>query len=257
YLPEAKKGVDAADPDKVQSGFTGWMLLNFSKPVQVSSSFGGFNANFAVDENIKTYWSAASANAGEWLQSDLGSVCRVDAVQINYADQNAELVGKQAGIFHQYKMYCSNDAKEWKILIDKSQNKTDIPHDYVELKQPVQARYIKIENLHVPTGKFALSGLRIFGKGTGEVPDTVKGFIVLRGESERRNAWLKWLQSDDADGYTIYTGIAPDKLYNSIMIYGANEYYFTAMDKDRTYYFQIEAFNENGTGKRTRVIKVE
>ncbi|MGE5403157.1 MAG: family 43 glycosylhydrolase, partial [Ignavibacteriales bacterium] len=40
YLPEAKKGVDAADPDKVQSGFTGWMLLNFSKPVQVSSSFG-------------------------------------------------------------------------------------------------------------------------------------------------------------------------------------------------------------------------
>ena len=89
------------------------------------------------------------------------------------------------------------------------------------------------------------------------MPDTVKNFIVLRGDSERRNAWLKWKQSDDATGYTIYSGIAPDKLYNNVMIYGSNEYYFNAMDKDRIYYFCIEAFNENGVGARTDVIKVE
>jgi len=41
------------------------------------------------------------------------------------------------------------------------------------------------------------------------------------------------------------------------MVYGANEYYFTAMEKDQPYYFCIEAFNENGIGKRTKIIKVE
>jgi hypothetical protein len=245
------------------SRFTGWMLLNYNKPVRVSSTLGGFAANFAVDENIKTYWSAATGDQAEWLESDLGAVCSVHAIQINFADQDAELMGKPAAagkqldLFHQYIIYGSRDGKKWTPLIDKRNNKTDVPHDYVELAQPTKARYLKIENIHVPTGKFALSGFRVFGKGDGAPPDTVKNFIVLRGESERRNAWLKWRQSDDASGYVIYVGVAPDKLYNSIMVYGANEYYFTGMDRDRAYYFQIEAFNENGVGQRTQVVRIE
>ena len=55
----------------------------------------------------------------------------------------------------------------------------------------------------------------------------------------------------------IYTGIAPDKLYTSMMVYRRNEYYFNAMEKDLPYYFQIEAINENGFGARTKVVKVE
>ncbi len=62
---------------------------------------------------------------------------------------------------------------------------------------------------------------------------------------------------DDADGYVIYSGIVPDKLYTSVMLYGVNEYYFRAMDKDKPYYFCIEAFNENGISKRTAVLKAE
>ncbi len=235
--------------------FTGWMLLNYNKPVTSSSVLGGYRPNFAVDENIKTYWSAASGDAGEWLQSDLGAIYLVHAIQINYADQDAELMGKQTTACHQYVILASADGKKWRILVDKRNNQTDVPHDYVELQPPIAVRYLKIENKQVPTGKFALSGFRVFGKGNGTVPDTVSNFMVLRGESEPRNAWLKWRQSDDAFGYTIYFGIAPDKLYNSIMIYGANEFWFTGLDKERSYYFQIEAFNENGVGKRTQVIK--
>ena len=58
-------------------------------------------------------------------------------------------------------------AKHWKVIVDKSNNKNDIPHDYAELQQPLQARYLKIENIHMPTGKFALSGFRVFGNGNG------------------------------------------------------------------------------------------
>jgi hypothetical protein len=82
--------------------FAGWMLLNYNKPVIASSTYGGHEPNFAVDEEIKTYWSAGSGNSGEWFQTDLGSIDTVRAIQINYADQDAEFLGKQRGIYHQY-----------------------------------------------------------------------------------------------------------------------------------------------------------
>ena len=243
--------------DHNKSQFTGWMLLNYNKPIQVSSTLGAFSANLANDENIKTYWSAATDTKSEWIQTDLGKVSTVHAVQINYADQDATVMGKQTGLYHQYQLLGSKDGKTWELLKDKSQNKTDIPHEYLVFDKPIQTRFLKLLNIHVPTGKFAISGLRVFGKAVGAVPDTVQHFIVLRGDSERRNAWLKWQVNEQATGYVIYTGTAPDKLYNSIMIYGNNEYYFSAMEKDQPYYFQIEAFNENGIGKRTTVVKVE
>lgn len=245
------------DEDHIAGNFTGWMLLNYNKPVTVSSTFGNYEPNNAVDENIKTYWCAKTADKGEWIQSDLGNVSTVHAVQVNYADQDADILGKSTTIYHQYKLYYSTDRKTWKVLVDKSNNKTDVPHDYVELQTPVQARYIKLENIHMANGKFAISGLRVFGNGNGAKPDTVKHFIVLRGDSERRNSWLKWQLSNDAYAYNIYTGIAPDKLYTSIMVHNTNEYYFSAMEKDMPYYFQIEAINENGVSARTQLIKVE
>ncbi len=237
--------------------FTGWMLLNYKKPVAVSSTFGSFYANNAVDENMKTHWSAASGNAGEWVQSDLGETSTIHAVQINYADQNVEIMGKSAGVFHQYLLSYSLDGKTWKPLVDKSKNKTDVPHDYVELEKPVQARFVKLENLKMPTGKFAISGLRIFGFGGGAKPDAVEQFIVLRTEKDPRSAWLKWKPVENAFAYNIFYGTKPDKMYSCLMVHDANEYWFKAMDLKNTYYFTIEAINENGVSKRYPTVKVE
>lgn len=237
--------------------FTGWMLLNYNKPVQVSSTLGGYHANNAVDENIKTYWSAATGDKGEWIQTDLGAQSTVRAVQIDYADQDAELVGKQTGIFHQYILYASDDGSHWRVLVDKSHNDKDVPHDYVELANPVRTRFIKMVNIHMPTGKFALSGLRVFGSGDGARPDSVRDLIVLRTEKDKRSAWIKWRPVDNAYAYNIYTGLAPDKLYNCIMVYDANEYWYKAMDKEKAYYFAIEAVNENGVSKRTAPVRVD
>jgi xylan 1,4-beta-xylosidase len=236
--------------------FTGWMLLNQKKPVTVSSTLGGFAANNAVDEDIKTYWSAATGDAGESLTSDLGAPMTVRAIQVNFADQNATLMGKQRGIYHAYTIAASTDGSHWTTIIDKKANRKDVPHDYCELQKPVEARFVRITNSHVPTGTFALSGFRVFGRGHGQVPDSVRYFIGLRGASEPRSAWLKWEQNDNAVGYVIYYGTSPEKLYSSIMVYGANEYSITALDKSHAYYFQIEPFNENGIGKRGTIVKV-
>ncbi|MBS1669028.1 MAG: discoidin domain-containing protein [Bacteroidetes bacterium] len=236
-----------------------WYLLNYKKPVQVSSTLAAYSANYAVDENIKTYWSAASANKGEWIQTDLGKFSTVNAIQINYADQDVDSnrLGKYNGQYHQYRLYYSTDGKKWKVLMDKSKNQTDVPHDYIELNNPVQARFLKLENIHMPTGKFAISGLRVFGTGNGPKPDTVKNFIVLRTEKDKRSAWIKWRPVENAYAYNIYYGTAPDKLYNCVMVYDANDYWFKVMDREKPYCFSIEAINENGVSARTQVNKVE
>ena len=250
YIPNAGANHDV-------SQFTGWMLLNYNKPVQVSSTLSAFTANNAVDENLKTYWSATTGNAGEYIITDLGNKSSIEAIQINYGDEGVELMGKSLTTYHQYQIFASDDAKTWKLIIDKSKNKTDVPHDYVVLPKPIQARYIKMVNIHMPTGKFAISGLRVFGKGTGANPGSVQNFVPLRGDSERRNAWLKWAVNPNATGYHIYFGNDPNKLYNSVMVYGVSEYYLNALEKNDAYYFQIEAFNENGIGKRSPVMKAD
>ena len=250
FLPDAKE-------DHLNSRFTGWMLLNYQKPVTVSSTYGQYAANFAVDESIKTYWSAATSNENEWIQSDMGALSTVYAIQVNYADQDAEFLGKSLGVYHQYKILESADGEKWNLLVDKSRNTTDVPHDYIELTNPVKTRYLKLVNIHMPTGKFAISGFRIFGHGSGEKPGAVKNLIVLRTEKDKRSAWLKWSPVDNAYAYNIYMGIEPGKLYNCIMVYSANEYWLKSMDREKTYYFKIEAINENGVSSSSQIIKSE
>jgi hypothetical protein len=113
----------------------------------------------------------------------------------------------------------------------------------------------------MPTGKFAVSGLRVFGKGAGVKPGVVQNFAPLRAEprkkGERRNVWFKWQQEPQADGYVIYFGKSAEKLYGSIMVYGKNEYYLNGLDRTDVYYFKIEAFNANGIGPASEVKKSE
>ena len=106
-------------------------------------------------------------------------------------------------------------------------------------------------------GKFAISGLRVFGNGDGAKPDSVRSLIVLRTEKDKRSAWLKWGPVDNAYAYNIYFGTEPDKLHNCIMVHDANEYYYKGMDNKKTYYFSIESVNENGVSGRSEVMKVE
>ena len=91
--------------------FANWMLLNYNKPVQVSSTLGGFQPNYGVDEDIKTYWSAKTADKGEFFQTDLGELSTVNAMQINFADQDVEFLGKSSNVSHQYIIWISKDGK--------------------------------------------------------------------------------------------------------------------------------------------------
>lgn len=235
--------------------FTGWMLLSYRKPVKVSSTDSIYSASNLTDENMRTYWSARTGNPGEWMEIDLGAVKRIQAIQVNFYDRNTVQYNRAADLYYQYRIYASDNGTDWTLVVDKSDNDRDVPHDYVELREPLDARYLKLENVHVPSGNFCLSEFRVFGSAGGEKPAPVKGFRVARDKQDKRNAMLSWEAVPDAYGYIVYYGIAPDKLYNSITVNGANRYDFRGLDRDTDYYFAIEALGESGRSALSKAVK--
>ncbi len=245
YLPTSAR-------DHRESTFTGWMMLSWNKPCVASSSLPGKPVTQAFDENIRSYWSAETANPGEFVQVDLGQVCTVHALQINYADEDAHLRDKQPGIYHQYRIWMSENGKKWKLLVDKSTNTTDVPHDYVEFIAPAQARYLKLENVHMADGKFAVAGFRVFGKAPGAVPSQVADFQAKR-EPDTRNVHFSWKPVEGAYAYQIYWGITPDKLHNCLYVTG-DAYEYRGLTVGQPYYARIEPLGETGVGAMGEVV---
>ena len=247
-------------PNKKISGpeelFPQWMLLSYNKPVEVSSELTGHPKSYAADEEIRTFWSAKTGNKGEWLSMDLQKECTVNAIQINYAENDTKLFGREPNIFYQYLLQYSTDNKTWKTLADKTQNKTDVPHDYIELKTPVKARYIKLTNCKVPDGTFALAGLRVFGNGGGKAPSEAMNLHFKRSESDQCVVDLNWNKIPGAIGYNIRYGTKRDKLYNNYQAFGVDSLTIRSLNALQKYYFTIDTFNENGITKGTNIIEV-
>lgn len=236
--------------------FAGWMLLSFKKPVTSSGYIGKYSAENVNDENVKTFWLAEKNNDQQWIQIDLLNPARVYAVQVNYHDYKSDLYGRVPGLMHRYTIEGSIDGKSWKILVDRKNSFKDVPNDYVELGTPARVRYIRYKNIHVPTPNLAISGLRVFGIGEGKKPEMVGNFRVNR-HKDRRDAMISWSPQKKSQGYNVLWGIAPDKLYNSWMVYGENQLELKSLSTDQVYYFSVEAFNENGISKRTKIMKAE
>lgn len=238
--------------------FTGWMLLSYGKPVTASSTDSTLTTASLSDESLRTYWAAKSGNPGEWIQMDLGSRKTVKALQLNFYDYKTVQHNRANDLYYQYRILASDNGKDWILVVDKSDNDRDVPHDYVELKSPLTTRYLRVENVHIPSGgHFCLSDFRVFGHGDSARPDAVKRFKVKRQADDKRNAMISWSPSSNAYGYNIYYGIAPDKLYNAITVLGDTVYDFRGMDRQTDYYFTIEALGESGVSPRSTVVKVK
>jgi hypothetical protein len=236
--------------------FTGWMLLSYKKPVKASSHLENYSANHLTDENVKTFWVAGKNDDQQWFEIDLQTPSTVYALQVNYHDHQSELYGRIPDLYHRYTIEGSLDGKNWLMLVDKSKNFDDVPNDYVALADPLKVRYVRFKNVHMPAPNLSLSALRVFGKGDGKMPTMVKNFSVSR-KTDRRDAMITWDKQPGAQGYNILWGIAPDKLYNSWMVYDDDHLLMKSLSVDQSYYFTVEAFNENGISPRTKIQKAE
>ncbi|HEY9679075.1 MAG TPA: family 43 glycosylhydrolase [Drouetiella sp.] len=237
---------------KTASAFPNWMLLSYKKKCWASES--AKDPSLAFDENIKTYWNAPDGKAGHFLAVDLGSPCEISALQVNYADDKATLYNKQKDLHHRYKILQSSDGQKWESLVDKSENDKDVPHDYNEFSEPVRARYLKLVNIEVPTGTFAIGDFRVFGKANGPIPAKVQNFAVNRDKLDRRNCSLKWTTTPGAYAYNVTYGVDPNKMYGSFLVYGATDYTLHSLNTDSTYYFAVQAVGETGVSAASNTV---
>ncbi|NLG97174.1 MAG: family 43 glycosylhydrolase [Chloroflexi bacterium] len=242
-----------------------WMLLSYHKQVTCSSAQPGHGPELAVDENIRTWWSAASNRPGEYLQLDLGDIYSVHAIQVNLADDGippqkhaeGEMVGDRyietEKLYTRYLVEGSLDGKQWFVLEDKRDAECDLPHDLFIYREGKELRYIKVTGYEFPYGQsFKVSGLRVFGEGKGQKPAQVKAKARRTGDL---NALIQWNRVEDAQGYNVRYGTHPEKLYSSWLVYDQEQLDLPTLNKGMTYYVCVDSFNESGItpGKTIRI----
>ena len=264
--------------DAVDHNWTGWKLLSHQKKVTVSSTFENFVPENAVDEDFMTNWAAETGDPGEWFQVDLGKVADIYAIQCNWDHIGAQQAAAggfggaapQLPEYYQcFKVEVSIDGSKWTTVIDKPANKYDFHHDYTELAKPAQGRYVKVTNTRQchDGAKFSIKDLRVFGNPASAGSVKVAGVKVVRNPQDRREAELLWDPVPGADGYIIRYGIAPDKLYNSYIVYDDNYFKLHSLNTEPEYYFEVESFDSgldyykpkteevNGTGGEVEMNK--
>lgn len=202
-----------------------WMLLTYNKSATASSVRAvksgdlpnqTFSVDLAFDEDIRTWWSAATNNTGEWISVDMSGPVTVHALQINFADQDCTLVGQRAAPADRYKYYVEyySSSKKWVAIpeLDVRNNQRDHPHNYVELSTPLLGvEKMRITSTHMPGGsKFSLSGFRAFGVGGGSKPDNVptSSVIVTREATDKRHVTVSWTAAAAAEFYVVRYGLA-------------------------------------------------
>lgn len=259
----------------------GWMLLSYKGKVTVSSSLkqivkftsnddevavselplekddsGEIISKVLTDESPKSYWVAEANNGKQWVEIEMLNQGMIYAFQLNFHDHESGIYTRVDDLRHRFTIEVSDDGKNWQKVVDRSNSYKDAPNAYLVLSQPIKAKFVRYNNIEVPGKNLALSEIRVFGTGMGEKPTVVKDFKVKR-EIDRRDATLKWKPVENAQGYNIRWGIAPDKLYQSWLVYDVNEHFMRCLDRDTKYYFCIEAFNENGISELSELIEVK
>ncbi|MFW5755485.1 MAG: family 43 glycosylhydrolase [Tangfeifania sp.] len=259
----------------------GWMLLSYKGKTTVSSSQmqirkststdddyditempleknseGEITSELLTDESPKSFWVAEANDDKQWVEIEMLNPGKIYAFQLNYHDHESAIYTRVDGLRHRFTLEVSEDGNNWQTVVDRSNSWKDTPNAYIALNQPVKGKFVRYKNVEVPGPNLAMSEIRVFGLGFGEKPAQVKGFDVNR-ESDRRNATFTWNPVEGAQGYNIRWGISPEKLYHSWLIYEDNELLMRNLDKNTTYYFTIEAFNENGISGGTEVVEMD
>ena len=234
-----------------------WMLLSVGKAVTASSFVPKHEPEKATEENVQTWWRAASNSRDEWLCVDLGKIFDIHAVQVNFADDKLDIrcpgeirPGSQARYIEeqdyatQWKLEGSSDGERWFMIEDKSDAQTDLSHDLIVREHGFAARYLRLSDMAVPYGQNpCVSGLRVFGLGDGEKP-AAPAFTAARTGDLDMTVMIS--EKPDALGFNILFGASPEKLYHSYMVFAAGSHRIGALIKGREYYVRVDAFNEKG-----------
>lgn len=247
------------DPDSL---FTGWMLLSYHKRATASSTMGEYSADRITDENPRTFWVAAENKPGETVTVDLGRIDTVRAVQVNFADYKSGRFSDASDIYTEFTLEASNDGEYWQEIARTEPPRRDRPNAYFELSSPVSARFIRYVHGHVGAASLAISDLRIFGNAPGGAPEEPRNVVGSR-HVDQRDATISWARVAGAVGYNIRFGIRPDRLTLTHQVFADELGNGRTLSKELrslnsgvAYWVAIEAFNESGVSRLSRVLPI-
>jgi xylan 1,4-beta-xylosidase len=237
-----------------------WMLLSFRRPVTASSAAPGHPPTLAVDEDVRTWWTPADATPGHSITVELGAGAAVHAIQVNLAEHElrAPRRGRGQKVLTalwmrfidtsdqpaEFVLEGSTDGSTWTVLRDTRGAATNRTHDYLVLQQPAAYRFIRLTgHRQAYGGAFAVSGLRVFGRGAGAPPDAVAPTATRVGPLD---AHIEWPLVAGAQGFNVRYGLAPDKLYSSWQVHDRQALDLGALNAGHDYWVAVDSFNENG-----------
>ncbi len=119
-------------------------------------------AKNAIDGKLDTRWCAAGGASGQWLEIDLGKEQSVGIVRLHWEQDEAA---------YSYKVEHSNDAQQWNLLVDASDNtkKQRIVTHRFDAKV---LRYLRVTFLKSSAGSWAsLWEVEAAEKNLPRVPD--------------------------------------------------------------------------------------
>jgi xylan 1,4-beta-xylosidase len=247
-----------------ESLFTGWMLLSYRKPATASSVLGPsdkFGADRVTDENPRTFWVAASKQAGQTLTVDLGARKTLRAVQVNFADYLSGRYRDAPDIYTEFTLESSLDGEHWQPLATTGHERRDRPNAYFQLPTPIRARYVRYVHGHVGAAYLAISDLRVFGDAGGATPRTPANVKALRAEDGRMMT-VSWRRVPGAVGYNVRWGVKPDRLnlcyqvFADSLMNGVTSLDVRALSVGVEYHVAVEAFDENGVSKLGKIVSV-
>ena len=115
-------------------------------------------------------------------------------------------------------------------------------------------RYFRLTNAGpAPAdGRFAVSGLRIFGSGDGSAPEKAPDFTAERG-SDAREMRVQWTAVPGAEGYIIRFGVNPDEPHIHWQVINETRATVRCLTAGVRYHVRVDAYNENGIARGTDV----
>jgi xylan 1,4-beta-xylosidase len=248
YMPTGK----VADPESL---FTGWMLLSYRKRATASSTLGEFAAGRATDENPRTFWVAATKEAGQTLTVDLGAPKTIRAVQVNFADYLSGRYGDATDIYTDFTLEASRDGRRWHRVAGTGSERRDRPNAYFELPESVRARFVRYVHGHVGAAHLAISDLRVFGDAGGSRPRAPRNIKATRA-ADARMMTVSWGRVPGAVGYNVRWGVKPDRLNLAYQVFAdrGTSLDLRSLSSGVDYHVSVEAFDENGVSPLGEIV---
>ena len=193
---------------------------------------------------------------------DLGAPKTARAVQVDFADYQSGRFADAPDIYTEFVLQASADGQHWQEIARTEPPRRDRPNAYFELAQPVRARFIRYVHGHVGAANLAVAEIRVFGSADGPAPAAPTVVAAIR-HSDQRDATIRWTSTAGAVGYNIRFGIRPDRLTLTHQLWADELGKGPALEKELRslnvgvpYYVAIEAFNESGVSRLSRVLPI-